>query len=301
MVAADEAVPARAILQGIGSFVLAISVLAVMDALIKWLSADYPTPQILFFRSLFGLVPLGVLVWRGGLNVLRAHSPGALAARGVIHVIAAMAFFYALRFLPLADAYAIAFTAPLFLTALSVPLLGERVGVRRWGAVIVGFGGVLIMLRPGSSAADIHWLGTGAALTGAFFYALMHVYTRKLSRTESNAAIVLYATVTMTLVSGAMLPFGFVMPTLGDFVLLAVVGLLGGSSLLIMTQALRLAPVAILAPFEYTAMIWGVLLGVLVFGDLPDAWILSGAAVVAASGLYILHREARRRREAPPA
>lgn len=300
MATANDIVPVRPALQGIGLFVLAIALLAVMDVLIKWLSAGYSTPQILFFRSLFGLVPLGWLVWRGGMKVLRAHRPAALAARGLIHAGAAFSFFYALRFLPLADAYAIAFTAPLFLTALSGPLLGERVGVRRWSAVIVGFLGVLVMLRPGGDAGGVHWLGSAAALTGALCYAVMHAYTRKLSRTESNGAIVLYATATITLASGLTLPFAFVLPTPGDFALLVLVGLIAGIGMLMMTHALRVAPVSVLAPFEYTVMIWGVLYGAVVFGDMPDEWLFIGGAVVVASNLYILHREARRPKAASP-
>lgn len=282
--------------RGIGLYTLAILLLSVMDALIKWLTADYSTMQIVFFRSLFGLLPLGILVMKsGGLGALRTRRLGAHALRGVIGLGSAFAFFFAFKLMPLADAYAIAFAAPLFITALSVPLLGESVGPRRWAAVVVGFVGVIVMLRPGTAdVAGFLSVGAAAALAGTLGYALSVTLIRRLSRTETNAALIFYTTLIMVVGSAVALPFSFTWPDGTGWLLLIVTGLLGGTATLAMTEAFRIAPVAVLAPFEYSAMLWAVALGYWLWGDLPDAWIAAGSGIVVASGLYILHRETRR-------
>ena len=284
---------------GIGLYVLAVFLLAVMDVLIKWLSASYSTGQIVFFRALFGLLPVTVVVvTSGGLATLRTKRLGAHIGRGLIQVVAAFSFFYAFRVMPLADAYAIAFAAPIFMTALSVPLLGERVGMRRWLAVGVGFAGVVVMVRPGGEG--LMSIGAAAALVGTLFFSTAAVLIRRFARTETNAAIVVYQTLVMLIVSGATLPFDFVMPDLVDLGLLACTGILGGLGILAIAQAFRLAPPAVVAPFEYTAMIWGVGFGYAIWGDLPDEWVIAGGVIVVASGLYILHRETMRKAPAKP-
>ncbi|HET8726133.1 MAG TPA: DMT family transporter [Alphaproteobacteria bacterium] len=282
--------------RGIGLYTLAVMLLSVMDAVIKWLSADYSTMQIVFFRSLFGLLPLVVLVAKsGGLPILKTRRLGAHLLRGLIGLGAAFFFFFAFRVMPLADAYAIAFAAPLFVTALSVPLLGESVGARRWSAVWVGFLGVLIMLRPGTTdLSGFLTIGALAALGGTFCYAFSVTLIRRFSRTETNASLVFYSSCIMVAGSALFMPFEFVVPDGEGWLLLVITGLLGGTATLAMTEAFRIAPVAVLAPFEYTAMIWAVILGYGIWGDLPDAWILTGSGIVVASGLYILHRETRK-------
>ena len=287
--------------RGIGLFALAVFLLAVMDVLIKWLSdgnaVTYPTGQIVFFRATFGLIPVLWLIRRAGVSVLATRHRGLHFTRGLFGAGAAFSFFWAFGQMPLADAYAIAFTAPLFMTALSVPLLGERVGPRRWSAVAVGFAGVLIMLQPGADGAGLISWGAVAALVGAFCYATHGILTRRLSRSDSNEAIILYGALVIGCLGASTLPFAFVWPRPIDFLMLAATGLIGGFGVLCMTQAFRLAAPAILAPFEYTAMIWGVLFGITIWGDVPTPWVLLGAAIVAGSSLYILHRETRRRQD----
>ncbi|EWY38383.1 multidrug transporter [Skermanella stibiiresistens SB22] len=281
-------------LRGIGLLVLSLVVFAVMDVLIKWLSASFGTFQIIFFRSVFALLPLGVLVARsGGLKALRTSRPGGHVLRSLIGASALVCFFYAFSQMPLADVYAIHFAGPLFLTALSGPMLGEKVGWRRWSAVGVGFLGVVVMLQPGSAIFSPIAL---IPLLGAVFYAFAMIFVRKLSRTETNAAIVCYFTLTGVAVGSIGMALDWRTPDLGGFLLLAMVGILGGIAQILMTQAFRSAPAAILAPFEYTAMIWAVTFGYLVFADLPSSPVLLGALIVSASGLYILHRETRRER-----
>lgn len=281
---------------GIGFFVLATLLFGVMDALIKFLAADYGTWQIMFFRAVFSFLPIGLLIARtGGLTSLRTKSVTAHAARSLMGVAAAYGFFFAFGVMPLADVYAIGFAAPLFMTALSVPVLKEKVGWRRWLAVLVGFGGVMVMLRPGQGMFSLLAL---IPLVGAFFYALSMLFVRSLSRTETNGAITFYFVSTMAVVSGVCMIPGFRLPDAQGLALLALVGIIGGVAQIVFTQAFRLAAPSLLAPFEYVAMIWAAGFGYFFFGEVPDAAIWMGCAIVAASGLYIIHRETTLHRQA---
>jgi drug/metabolite transporter (DMT)-like permease len=202
------------------------------------------------------------------------------------------AFFVAgLGFLPLADNIAVTLAGPLFLTALAPSLLGERVGWRRWLAVGVGFAGIVLMFRP--TGEVMRWaalLPVGAALTGAF----RDIVTRRISVTESSISMLFYSTVFISLAGLATLPFGWRPLAAADVGLMALSGLLLGAAQYLMIEAFRHAEAAVVAPFRYSQMVWAVLLGFVVFGDLPDRWLIAGAALVISSGLYILHREARR-------
>lgn len=264
-----------------------------MDVLIKWLSGDYPILEIVFFRGLFALIPAAWLIRReGGFTTLRTSRPARHLVRGIIAFAGMALFFHAFSVMPLADAYAIGFSAPLMMTALSLPLLGEAVGPRRSAAVLVGFGGVLVVLWPdlgwGASPGDPGWI---AALAGTACYAVATLMIRDLSRTDGNAAIVFYGTLLTVAFSAAALPFGFVMPTATDALLLLAVGLLGGLTTIVVTMAFRIAEAAIVAPFEYTSMIWAVLFGALIWGDVPSAYVLAGSGIIILMALYILRRE----------
>ena len=256
---------------GIGLFVLAVLLLSVMDVLIKLASADFPTGQVMFFRGLFAFIPLSIVVWwSGGITALATRHPFKHLRRALASIIAATGIFIALRELPLVDVYAIAFSAPLFMTLLSIPLLGERVGPHRWAAVFVGFVGVVIALRPGEGGVTGYLsLGAVAALVGALAYAFAVVYTRRISDTESTASIVVYSTGAVTLAAACTLPFAAVMPTPAELALLAGTGILGGMGTVTMATALRRCSAAILAPFEYTAIVWGVAFGWWIWGRHP--------------------------------
>ncbi|HZH27135.1 MAG TPA: DMT family transporter [Azospirillaceae bacterium] len=291
MTAIDLPAPG-AVLRGVGLYVGAVFVGACMDVLIKLASDAHPISQIVFFRSFFGLVPL--LLWavpRGGWRSLVPRRPVACLSRGLVQAAAALFFFLSFRELPLADAYAIGFTAPLMIALLSAPLLGERVGGRRWAAILVGFAGVLVMLKPGGEGTFS--LGALAALAGAFFYALSAVLIRRLSREETTAAIAVSATVTMAGVSALSAPLGWTLPDLAGWTLLVGVGLLGGVLTILFTAAFRMAPASVLAPFEYTAMLWGVGFGMAVWGDMPTLGLAAGSAIVVGSGLALLRAEAK--------
>ncbi|WP_448206850.1 DMT family transporter [Azospirillum sp. sgz302134] len=278
----------------IGCFLLAILLFAGMDTLIKYLSAVYPVAQLMFVRSAVALLLVGgVSVARGGWASLRTRRPLAHVGRAFAGLLSMGCFFFAFKHLPLAEVYVLSFAGPLFITALSMPLLGEPVGWRRWAAVLVGFGGVVVMARP---EADAPLLPILVGVAAAFFYALAMIAVRGLSRTETNTSIVVYLLMTTTVVSGVAAVPVWVGPGLFDVWLMLLVGVLGGAAQVLITQAFRLGRAAVVAPFEYTGMIWATLFGFLVFGDVPTPTVLTGASVIVASGLYILHRETMRRR-----
>ena len=281
--------------RGIVCIVLAMLLFPLIDTLVKWLSArGYATWQLVFCRSLFSFIPILLLIrFQGGARLLRTTRLRAHLVRAAVGLGALWTWFYAYRQLALADAYALGFSAPLFMTALSVPLLGERVGIHRWGAVAVGFLGVLIMVQPGSGVFDIAALWV---LVSAVLYALAMIQVRGLGATEPALTTVFYFTSLCTVASAISLPMVGQWPeTWLDASLMVAVGLLGGVAQVCLAQAYRLAPVSTIAPFDYTGMVWAVLLGLAVFGEAPGWPVLVGSVVVIASGLYILRREALRR------
>jgi drug/metabolite transporter (DMT)-like permease len=281
--------------RGIVCIVLAMLLFTLIDTLVKWLSArGYATWQLVFCRSLFSYIPIQLLIrFQGGVRLLRTTRLRAHLVRAVVGLGALWTWFYAYRQLALADAYALGFSAPLFMTALSVPLLGERVGIHRWGAVAVGFAGVLIMVQPGSGVFDVAALWV---LVSAVLYALAMIQVRGLGATEPALTTVFYFTSLCTVASAVSLPMVGQWPeTWLDGSLMVAVGLLGGVAQVCLAQAYRLAPVSTIAPFDYSGMVWAVLLGLAVFGEAPGWPVLVGSAVVIASGLYILRREALRR------
>ena len=267
--------------------------ISLSDAVTKWLTAGYPIGEILFLRGGFMFIPILLLVWRaGGPGVLRVVDWPGQAARAATVIGASFFFVAGLRYLPLADTTALAFAGPLFVTALAPAVLGERVGWRRWAAVLVGFVGVLVMVEP--TGAGLNWfalLPIGAAISGAF----RDLLTRRLSRTESSLSILVVTTACVTLSGLATLPFGWRLPGATDMALIAVTGLLLGAAHYLVIEALRVSAAATVVPFKYSSLLWAVLLGAFVWGEFPGRQMLAGAALIVASGLYILHREMRHR------
>jgi len=204
-----------------------------------------------------------------------------------------------LQSMPLAEAIAVAFTAPLFVTALAGPLLGEAVDARRWGAVALGFLGALIMVRPGSAAFRPEAL---LVLGSALAFSLFVTLTRRMTRTETNVALLAYSTLFAGTLSLPFLPFVWLAPAGEDLWLFMLIGLVGGMAAFLVIQAYRHAPASVLAPFDYTALIWGALFGWLIWHEKPGLQIWLGAAIVAAAGVYIARHEAGApgRRATPP-
>lgn len=278
---------------GIASMLLAVLLYGLMDALIKVEAARYPVIEVVFFRSLFALLPLALLIRHGGgWKSLATRQPRLQAIRAVVGFVSLVCFFQAFALMPLADVVAIGFAAPMFVTALSVPLLGEQVGWRRWSAVLTGFAGVLIMVRPGSG---LFGLAAGVALLGTLTYSLSIIIIRRLSATDGSAPTVASFTCLSVLGAGAVLPFYWVTPTPSDWLLLTLTGLLGGAGQIAFTRAFALAPPVIVAPFDYANMLLATALGFAIWGDVPTVAVLVGAAIIIASGLYIVYREAIRR------
>ena len=273
-------------LTGIASF-------AVMDATIKWLTADYPVIQVAALRSWFGLPLLCLFALRGGgWRQLRTARPGVHFGRYLLVLGLTLTFFWALSQMKLVDAIAITFAAPIFITALSVPLLREPVGYHRWLAVAAGFVGVLVMLRPGVGVFD--WAAL-VVVCSVVFYALLMITTRALKASESSASLMLYPQLGMSLTGLLVAPFFEVMPSLADLGLFALAGTFGSVGVMCVTHAFRLGPPAVISPFEYSGLIWATLLGFLLFAEWPDRFTLVGAGIVIASGLYIVYRETVRR------
>lgn len=266
--------------------------MSIMDTIVKWLSTGYPVSEILVFRNLFGLLPLLVaLAMTGGVKTLRTSQPLLMCLRALFALGAGFMFFAALRTIPLADAFALAFTSPLFITALSVPVLAEKVGIHRWSAVILGFLGTLVILRPTGQTFDpAALLVIGAALC----YAMVMLLTRKLAPRNTTLSMMIWTAVISLGISGAIAPFEWVAPSGADFTLLAIMGLIGSAGMFLIGQGYRYAPAAVIAPLDYSVLLWGVLFGWLLWQELPDQYIWIGAAVVAISGIYIVQRETRR-------
>lgn len=275
--------------RGILLICAAVITFTISSTLVKGLGEGYPVSQIVFFRCFLAFLPIFFVMHRaGGWHVLRTKRPGAHIFRVAVGGVALFVGFYALTLLPLADYFAFTYAAPLFATMLSIPILGEQVGIRRWTAVAVGFVGVLIMLQPGvKTFAFAEMVAIGAAFT----YALAIIAVRNLARTEHSAATVFYFTIAGLVLSGAILPFEWRTPTLTEWGLLLGIGLMSGIGQILMTDAYRLAPPSVIAPFDYTSMIWALAFGYALFGDFPEPVVLIGAAVVIASGVYILYRE----------
>ncbi len=259
------------------------------DAVLKWLTGGYSVGQIMLCRGIFIGMPLSILIWRaGGLASLRSYNPKGHFLRAGLVIAGTFLFVTGLRFLPLTDAVAITFAGPLFVTALAQPLLGEHVGWRRWMAVIAGFIGILVIMRPGGSA--IQWaalLPLSASLTGAF----RDILTRHLSANETSVSLLFYTTVGVTLAGLATAPFDWTPVPAFDWSLFALSGFLIGSAHFLMIETFRLGEVALVAPFKYSGVIWAAVIGFLVWGDIPDLGTAAGVSVVITSGLYILHRE----------
>ncbi|HZC56806.1 MAG TPA: DMT family transporter [Xanthobacteraceae bacterium] len=288
---------------------------AVMSALVRFLGARYPIGQVVFYRSAFAIVPvLAVYAWRGELaTVVRTERPLGQAGRGVISVVGMFCNFGALARLPLVESNAISFTTPLFSVALAAFILKERVRIYRWSAVIIGFIGVLVVLSPHVSGDELTIALASAttvaglvyALTGALANAGTVIQTRRLAQSETTSSIVFYFSLFCAVAGLVTWPFGWVSPTGSEFAVLIGIGVLGGLAHIFLTESYHYASASVVAPFDYTSMIWALLLGYAMFGETPTVMIVIGSLIIAAAGLFVIRRErqlaaARRLRAAEP-
>lgn len=281
--------------KGIILMVLSTLFMGLNNALLKWLSDTIPTTQLLSMRSaVICLIILAIAARYRSLAVIRMGNKRGHLLWGGVHFINGILFILAVSVLPLADAIAIGFAGPLFLTALAIPFLGEQVGWRRWSAIIVGFLGIVIITRPTPETFRLLALiPLGVALSGA----IRDIITRKLTAHEGSLAILFSSSVISVVFTLPMAPFGWVMPNATEWGLAALTGCSVCLGQYFMIETFRYAEAKVVAPLRYTAIIWSVILGFVVWGDLPDSWTVTGTLVVVASGIYILNREYRARGE----
>lgn len=282
-------------LRGIALIVSASLFFTLSDAISKVLGETMPVVEIGFFRYVvFVLMAVGLCA-QAGSRPWRVQDPVRQVLRGLALVGSGLFFIQALRFLPLADAAAVGFISPLLITALSVPMLGERVGVRRWAAVAVGLVGVLLVVRPGTGAfrPEALWV-LGSSTT----WAVASVLTRQMSGRDDSATTILWSAVTGLIVLSVLLPFEWQAPSVRDLWLCLLLGVLASTGQYLMVLAYRFAGASTLAPFIYVQLAWSTSLGWLLWGTLPDGWTWMGTAIIVASGIYTVHRERVRAREA---
>lgn len=286
----------------------ATALFTLMSAIIKGVSEGIHFIEVMFFRSAFALPVMLFLAARGrDWGLMRTRRFPAHVLRAFTGTMAQGCSFYALTVLPLAEQTALTYTTPLFVTLLSIPVLGERVGIHRWSAVLLGFAGILVIalgagaFQGGALPDRAIAIGMGVAVAQGVWSAMTTLLVRSLSATESSATIVLWQSLLMTAFTLAALPFVWSPPSPGEWALLILVGLVGGIAQVMLTEAYASAQVSALGPYSYTSILWSVAIGWLVFGDAPGLSTLAGAALIVASGLHILQRElkraAQRRRE----
>ena len=288
------------IVQAILIKLLSVLLFAMMSVLVRWLGDRVPVGQVVFFRSAFAILPvLLVYAWRRELAAaVRTDRPFGHIGRGMISVASMFLNFAALARLPLADANALSFAAPLITVALAALILKENVRVYRWTAVAIGFVGVLVMLWPyldighitASSSATI---GALCAFTAAFTNAGSVIQTRRLTASETTSSIVFYFSFICMLFGACTLPFAWYSPSLAELAALIGIGLIGGLSHIFLTESYRYASASTVAPFDYVAMLWAFLFGYAVFGEIPTVYVFVGSAIVVASGLFVIWRERR--------
>jgi len=278
---------------------VAVALFALMDAGLKLLSPHYPALQVAMLRgaSALPLVLAWALLGAGAGSLVRVHWPLHLL-RGALGIAMMFGFVYGLRTLPLSTAYAITFVSPLLVTAMAGPLLGEKIGPRRWIAIAIGLVGVLVVLRP--TGAGMLTLGGLAVLLATLCWAASAITVRLLAQRDSTQAMVLWFMAILALGAGA-LSFHEWRPIRTEHIwVIAGIGVTGTLAQIALTEAFRRGEASLIAPLEYTALVWGVMLDVALWGVLPDGVTWFGAAIIVASGLYLLRREKAQAVAVPP-
>jgi drug/metabolite transporter (DMT)-like permease len=284
----------RAALAGIALMAAGIFLFAVNDALGKWLVATYSVGQVLLIRSAAALAMLAPFIRRDAASFREAPRWSMQVLRAALATAEVACFYWAVAYLPLADVMTYYLAGPIFVTAIAGTMLREPVGWRRWTAVLVGFLGVIVALRPG--AGSLSWPSL-IALAGSFTFSLSMIATRHL-RGTSDTVLVTTQTVGALVFGAIAAPFAWVTPSASDLALLALLGIVAMVAHMCVNRSLKLAPASTVVPYQYTTILWAVLFGYLVFGDVPDAAMLVGAAIIIAAGLFIFLREQRLSRRA---
>ena len=273
---------------------LSICGFSLMDVIVKW-SVDYPIGQILFFRGFFGIIFYFFIIPRDRLhNFYQTKRPGLHSLRCIAGLIAIVAIFIALRKLPLATVVSISFAAPIFTTIFSIFLLSEKVGIYRWLAVLVGFIGILIITEPGISELNIYYIFPIIFCLGLSYVAIT---LRQLSSTEPVWLISLFFSIAITLLSFLTIPFGWVMPSFNHFIILSLIGVFGGVSNLWLSQSYKYSEVSLVTPLKYLTLVFAIIFGYFIWGEIPTIKTLIGAFLVIISTLIIFRREIYKKKE----
>jgi drug/metabolite transporter (DMT)-like permease len=286
--------------KAIGFKLLSALLFAAMSALVRQLGNVAPVGQMVFFRSAFAILPVVVIyAIRGELSsAVRTGRPLGQLGRGMLSVCGMFTNFSALTRLPLADATAISFASPLITVALAALILKERVRIYRWSAVLIGFAGVIVMLIPhfdvgayAGAGGTVAAVGSVFAITSAICNAGTVIQTRRLTQSETTSSIVFYFSLVCAIAGALTLPFAWHSPTGREFAALIALGILGGVAHIFLTESYRYAAASVVAPFDYTSMLWALMLGYWMFGELPDTTVYLGASIVAGAGLFVIWRE----------
>lgn len=308
--------PFDAPVKAIALVTFGILIFGIQDVIIRFLSSDFSAMEIMFVRGLIAILPISLFVyWEGGLSSLRIEHPFLNGLRGLLMVTSYTTYYMSLAALPIAEVTAIFFVSPIIVTLFSALFLAETVGIRRWGAVVFGFFGVLVIVRPGAGSLDP---AIALPLAGALTYALSLIITRRIGRTQTGSSLAFVAMGVFVIVSGtagafigdgglvsvqadlhpslAFLVRGWIMPDLRDGLLLVACGLISACGFYCLSQGYRIAPASVVAPFEYVAMPLAVLWGLIFWQEIPTIHTLVGIVMILASGLYILSRETVRER-----
>src|SRR5213080_3989397 len=274
-------------LAGIGLMLLSIFMFSFGDALGKFMVATYSVGQLMWLRACAALLVLLPIIWKQRAEFKRIERPWLQLIRVLLSTLEVAAFFLATVYLPLADVITYYLASPIFVTALSGIVLGERVGWRRWTAILIGFCGVLIALRP--STQTVSWPAM-IALGGSLSFAFLMLITRSLRRTPD--IVLASSQFAGTFALGALMsPFGWVTPSVGSLALFAAAGCISVAALLCVNRSLKLAPSSVVVPYQYSMIVWAVMFGYFVFGDMPSIATIAGAVIIIGAGLYIFLRE----------
>jgi|TARA_B110000971_G_scaffold57844_1_gene59009 drug/metabolite transporter (DMT)-like permease len=277
-------------IHGISAMLISIVLFSAMDSIVKWLGGSYPTHQIMFFRCAVAMVPIVVIItMRGGISLLRIQEPFLLSLRCLLGITAMGFAFYAFSLMRLADGLAILHTTPLFMTVLSIMFLKERVGLHRWAAVMAGFIGMTIVVRPGNSMFES---GSFYMLLAAFCISCTTILIRHLSIRSDPVNLTFYFTMSGVLISSIAIFFlGWQAPEGRDWAFFIAVGFLGGMAQYLMNVSYRQAQISMVAPLKYLSIGFGGMIAYFVWSELPDLQSLVGISIIIACGLYTLHRE----------
>ena len=292
--------PPRAVqpnpIAGIVMMLASTGVFVTMNVIIKLIGPSYDAIQVTFIRNMVAsLVVVPFIVHSGGLPILKTSRPWMHAARSLGGIVSTVLYFYAFVRLPLADVMVISQAVPLIVAMLAAVILKEQVGIRRWGAIFVGFIGVLVTLNPTTAIRPEVFV----AIAAAAIWAVTVLVLRSLGRTESPYTVVFYYMVSGTVLTGMLMPWLWQPLPIDVLAMLAVAGVLGAFGQILMTYAFKLADASLISPFNYTSILWGIGFDALVWSLAPSSTTLWGAAIITSAGIYLLHREGIRRKQPP--